>query len=224
MASHTELPARPLDSGSQRLEFFSDAIMAIAITLLVIGIDIRKGRHETLAHALAHLWPSYLAYALSFCTIGLIWVAHHGMFRRIGSVDRPLLLLNLLLMLWVAFLPFSTKVLARYSWHAAANAHVAVLLYSLNMLAIGLAFQALWLYLGRHRRLFLDPVTPDAVHGSSLRALVVPAAYLVTTALSFVSVIACYAVWGAITVYIALGPATRRIAVWDNPTPPTPAD
>ncbi len=226
MSTPESLPARPLDSGSQRLEFFSDAILAIAITLLVIEIHVPTVPGGELGRALRHLWPSYLAYALSFCTIGLVWLAHHGMFRRIKEVDRPLLLINLVLMLFVAFLPFSTAVLAQYSWNGTLGASISVMLYSLNMIAIGVAFTGLWLYLAYHRHLFVDPVTRRAVLSSARRSAVVPMAYAVTTGLAFVNTTVCYVIWGITTCYIALGPATRRLAVWSSPspsvTPPTP--
>ena len=148
------LPERSPDGGSERLEAFSDAILAIAITLLVIGIRIPDTKGALLGAALRHLWPSYLAYVLSFCTIGFVWVSHHSMFRRVRDVDRPLLIFNLALMMFVAFLPFSTAVLARYSWgSSAAGASTAAELYSLNMLLIGLAFTGLWIYLSLHESL-----------------------------------------------------------------------
>lgn len=215
------IPERSSDGGSARLEFFSDAILAIAITLLVISIHIPSvpAQHRAqwhLGHELLQLWPSYMAYVLSFCTIGLIWVAHHSLFRRIGDVDRPLLLINLALMMCVAFLPFSTAVLAGFSWKANVNSSVAVELYSLNMLAIGIAFLGLWLYLAGHRSLFLGQIERGSLNSSIRRSMIVPAAYVVTCALAYVSTVACYAIWLATTIYIAFGPATRKIPVWSS--------
>ncbi len=214
----SNIPARASDGGSERLEFFSDAIMAIAITLLVIEIPKPNTHHRSLLGALGHLWPSYVAYVLSFCTIGLIWVAHHSLFRRIGDVDRQLLLLNLGLMLFVAFLPFSTSVLAQYSWTSHANSSSSVELYSCNMLAIGLAFLALWGYLASHRDLFIGKVEKGSLRSSIRRSMLVPGAYAVTCALAYVNTTVCYAIWGATTIYIAFGPATRKIPVWADGT------
>src|SRR5205823_11856678 len=81
-----------------RLEAFSDGVFAIAITLLVLQIDI-PGPGGNLAHEVGHLWPSFAAYLVSFFTIGIIWVNHHGIMRRIEKVDRTLLFLNLNLLL-----------------------------------------------------------------------------------------------------------------------------
>lgn len=208
---------RASDGGSERLEYFSDAIMAIAITLLVIEIKVPDVAPDKLAHALWHLWPSYIAYALSFCTIGLVWVSHHSLFRRIANVDRPLLLLNLCLIAFVAFLPFSTAVLANYSWGESSGASISVMLYSLNMLLIGLAFLALWVYLYRHIAMFVAGVSAESVRNSIVRSTLVPLAYLVSMGLAFVNTKICYAIWLATTIYIAFGPATRRLSTWNQP-------
>ena len=97
---------------SSRLEAFSDGVLAIAITLLVL--DLRVPAHEpgTLLHALGLIWPSYLAYVASFFYIGVVWLNHHAAFTRIRMVDRGLLAANLLLLLFTSVLPFPTAVLA----------------------------------------------------------------------------------------------------------------
>jgi uncharacterized membrane protein len=221
MTTNARLPQRTADGGSERLEVFSDSILAIAITLLVLDIHVPHLRgNESLAHGLFHLWPYYLAYALSFCTIGLIWVAHHSMFRRVGDVDRPLLLVNLALMACVAFLPFSTAVLAQFSWYNSHGADVAAALYSLNMLAIGVAFLGLWIYLSRNLHLFIGHMEAGALRGAIIRSAIVPGAYTLTFALAFWNTTACYVIWLATTVYIAFGPATRKIPVWTAAGPP----
>jgi uncharacterized membrane protein len=94
-----------------RLEAFSDGVLAIAITLLVLGIAIPPP-DTALGAALLRLWPSYLAYVVSFLVIGAIWINHHAMFRHIVRVDGTLLVLNLLQLMVFAFLPFPTSVLA----------------------------------------------------------------------------------------------------------------
>lgn len=211
------LPARPFDSGSQRLEFFSDAILAIAITLLAFNIHVHPAKASQLAGALWAQWPSYLAYALSFCTIGLVWVAHHAMFRRVGGVDRPLLLINLGLMMFVAILPFSTGVLAHYARLGVEPAEYSTVLYALNMAAIGIAFLGLWVYLRFHLHLFIGSVDAASVNRSIRISSIIPVAWMITAGLAFVSRPLSYSLWMLITVYIALGPATRRIPIWFVP-------
>ncbi|HEX8132535.1 MAG TPA: TMEM175 family protein [Actinomycetes bacterium] len=98
-----------------RLETFSDGVLAIAITLLVIDIrppEVHRG--ERLAHALWMQWPSYVAYLVSFITIGVIWLNHHRVLDQVVRVDGPLLLLNLHLLLWTALIPFPTAVVAKH--------------------------------------------------------------------------------------------------------------
>jgi uncharacterized membrane protein len=208
------LPERTSDGGSARLEAFSDAILAIAITLLVIEIRIPTTNGAHLGAALRHLWPSYLAYGLSFTTIGFVWVAHHSMFRRIRDVDRSLLILNLGLMLCVAFLPFSTAVLARYSFTESSGAAPAAELYSINMLVIGLAFMSLWVYLSFQLSLFLGDVDKKTIQHTILRAAPPPIIYALTAVLAFVNAKVCYVLWVLATVYVAVGPAARKIPVW----------
>ena len=94
-----------------RLEAFSDGVFAIAVTLLVLQIEI-PGAGGDLAHEVGQLWPSFASYVVSFFTIGIIWVNHHTIIRRIAQVDRTLLFLNLNLLLWVAFIPWPTALLA----------------------------------------------------------------------------------------------------------------
>src|SRR5882724_3607187 len=98
-----------------RLEAFSDGVLAIAITLLVLNIHVPSPGHgTTLGHELAVQWPSYAAYTVSFLTIGIIWVNHHAMIRRLGAVDHTIMILNLLLLLCVGALPFTTALVAAY--------------------------------------------------------------------------------------------------------------
>jgi hypothetical protein len=91
-------------SSTGRLEAFSDGVFSIAATLLVLEFSVSSGRD--LGSQLTGLWPSYLAYATSFLTIGIIWMNHHYCVETMGRPDRTLLFLNLLLLMTVAFLPF----------------------------------------------------------------------------------------------------------------------
>ena len=104
-----------MTSTTSRVEAFSDGVLAIAITLLVLEIrppDVPSG--STLAKELLHLWPKYAVFAVSFITIGIMWVNHHALFQGIASVDRSLLFVNLLLLMAISFVPFPTAVLGDY--------------------------------------------------------------------------------------------------------------
>ncbi|MGH6626885.1 MAG: TMEM175 family protein [Burkholderiaceae bacterium] len=103
------------DEGTGRIEAFSDGVFAIAITLLVLNIKVPSHTavgQQGLAHLLAALWPSYLAFITSFITIRVIWVKHHWMFTLIQRSDHAFLYWNGLLLLFVTFLPFPTALLA----------------------------------------------------------------------------------------------------------------
>src|SRR5882757_469556 len=105
-----QLYAQSMDqSGTTRMEAFTDGVFAIAATLLILEITVDTSRTNDLGSALLHLWPSYLAYATSFITIGIIWMNHHTCIETVARVDRVFLFMNLLLLMIVAFLPFPTK-------------------------------------------------------------------------------------------------------------------
>jgi hypothetical protein len=114
MPEHADLDtAHHYETG--RLEAFSDGVFAIAITLLVLEIAVPHVEHDaSLTNALLDLWPSYFGYAVSFITIGVMWINHHHMFKDIERVDHGLLALNLLLLICISFVPFPTAVLAEY--------------------------------------------------------------------------------------------------------------
>ena len=98
--------------GTGRIEAFSDGVFAIAITLLILEIGVPEAAFDNLWRGIVDQWPSYLAYATSFLTIGGIWLAHHGIFRRLQYADQRVMLINLLLLMAVSFLPFPTKLMA----------------------------------------------------------------------------------------------------------------
>ena len=127
---------------TNRVEAFSDGVFAIAITLLVLEISVEPGDFDHLGRALVDEWPAYLAYVTSFLTVGSVWIAHHNLFTRLRYVDAVLLRINLFLLLFAAFLPFPTGVLAE-SFHASERAErVAIIFYGGTALVIELLLQA----------------------------------------------------------------------------------
>jgi uncharacterized membrane protein len=187
-----------------RLEAFSDGVLAIAITLLVIEIrppEIHEG--ESLAHALWGLWPSYLAYLVSFLTIGVIWLNHHGIFQQVVRVDGPLLVLNLNLLLWTALIPFPTAVVADNLAAGGEAARTAAALYSGVLLLMGLAFGALFAWVTHDDRLLHRLPPPRIVRAARLRFMVGQVVYLVAFALSWVSAPVSVALAGLMALYYA---------------------
>jgi uncharacterized membrane protein len=148
-------PAVYRDTG--RLVAFSDAVFAITITLLVL--EIRPPTDfSNLLHGLLALWPSYLAYAVTFLFIGQVWANHHVMFDHIRAADRVVLLLNTLLLMAVAFLPFATSVLAG-ALRSGHGQRTAVFFYGVAFDVTALTFNAVWQY-ARHHQLLNDALDP----------------------------------------------------------------
>ena len=171
-------------SETTRTEAFSDAVLAIAITLLVLDlrVPIRNTLHGSLASALAHEWPNYAAYVTSFLIIGIIWVNHHAVFQLIARIDRTALFLNLLLLMTVVAIPFTTALLSEYLT-AGRDARTAALVYSAVMLAMSASFAALYTYLARHPALLAAGVDPAGVRRSIVRFSAVGLALYVSTML-----------------------------------------
>jgi uncharacterized membrane protein len=133
---------------TMRLVAFSDGVFAISITLLVLEIKPPTD-YSNLLHGLAVLWPSYVAYALTFLFIGQVWVNHHVMFDHIRAADRVILFLNTLLLMVVAFLPFATSVLAG-ALRSGHGQRTAVVFYGIAFAVTALTFNAVWQYACRH--------------------------------------------------------------------------
>ena len=146
-----------------RLEAFSDAVFAITVTLLVLAIRPPTD-YSNLLHGLVTLWPSYLAYAVTFLFIGQVWANHHVMFDHIRAADRFVLLLNTLLLMVVAFLPFATSVLAG-ALRSGHGERTAVVFYGITFVVTALTFNAVWQYACRHGLLSeaVDPAGATAI-------------------------------------------------------------
>jgi len=151
-----------------RLEAFSDGVFAIAITLLVLEIGVPESAFDNLWRGILDQWPSYLAYATSFITIGGIWLAHHGLFRRLAAADARVMRINLLVLMAVAFLPFPTKLMAEAIRDSDAE-RAAVIFYGATLLVISILMWALWATVARDRSL-VHPDVPDEEVAGILRA------------------------------------------------------
>lgn len=182
----------------------SREVFGNAPTLLVIEIRAPGTIARLLGLPLRQLWSSYLAYGLFLCAIGFVWVVHHSKFRRIRDVDRARVILHLELMGCVAFSPFSTVVLARYSFAVSSSVPTAAALYSINVLVIGRAFMSLWIDL-LFRPSFVGGVDRATIQHTILRAAPPSISYALTAALAFVNPKVCYVLWTVATVYVAAG-------------------
>jgi uncharacterized membrane protein len=145
-------------SDTGRIEAFSDAVFAIAITLLIIEIGVPHAEGaESLSDKLLHLWPSYLGYAISFLVIGTVWANHHNRFRLITRSDHVLLFLNIVFLMCVAFIPFPTALLAEYIREAEYR---TTAVYTGTLAVTAVFFTVLWLYAAVNYRLVDRAVDP----------------------------------------------------------------
>jgi uncharacterized membrane protein len=147
---------------TSRLETFSDGVFAIAATLLILDVNIPDT--GSVAEELLKIWPSYLAYAISFLTIGIIWVNHHTVMAQIGKTDRTFLFLNVIFLMVVAFSPFTTRVVAQ---HLKDGSHAAAFAYGLNFTVMSVCYAALWFYAAAGRRLISGAADQRLVSGIS---------------------------------------------------------
>ena len=135
-----------------RLETFADGVFAIAATLLVLNVEVPDLGDHTLTHELVRLWPAYVGYAVSFVTIGIIWVNHHTVLSQLRGADRTFLFINVFFLLCVAFIPFPTRLLATYV--RTSDGHAAAVAYGITLTATALFFNLMWRYaIGRGGRL-----------------------------------------------------------------------
>ncbi|MEY9877682.1 putative membrane protein [Streptacidiphilus sp. MAP12-33] len=175
---------------SGRVEAFSDGIFAIAITLLVLQLAVDPHTKVVTSvdawKALGHIWAAYDSYLVSFLVIGIMWLNHHTVFGYVARVDRGLLVLNLLLLLVVAALPFPTALVS--DWLTKPGpAEVAVAVFSGFMVAHAVTFQSLWWWLTRTGHLFDKRVDAEAARRTRLRFAAGTIVYPILVGLSFVS-------------------------------------
>ncbi|MEV5834861.1 TMEM175 family protein [Nocardia sp. NPDC052112] len=150
-----------------RTVVFSDAVIAIAITLLVLEIRVPQDAQDLL-HGLITLWPSYLAYVVTFMLIGQIWANHHVMFDQIRRVDRVVLFLNTVLLMDIAFLPFAASVLAQ-AFHEGHGQRTAVVFHGLTFELAAILFNVIWEYARRNHRLLATTIDSAGARAISWR-------------------------------------------------------
>jgi uncharacterized membrane protein len=193
-----------------RLEAFSDGVMAIAITLLILEIRVPEVEEGGLARALAAQWPSYAAYLVSFAVIGIIWVNHHRILAYVAQVDRPLLFLNLLLLIFVAAIPFPTALLARYIEAGWPDANVAAAVYSGGAIGVAISFQLLWRWIVRDARLLHAHFDVQVLRGFTRRFSLGLIVYPIAFALSFWSAPLTLALHGLVAVFYVFDQVSQR--------------
>jgi uncharacterized membrane protein len=185
-----------------RLEAFSDGVIAIAITLLILHIavpDVPEG--GDLGGPLVALWPSYVAYLVSFTSILIMWLHHHALFRVIRRVDHRLLAINGLLLLLITFVNFPTAVLAEYV--QTEHREVAALFYSGTFTVVAVVFNVLWRYASGNYRLLDRSVDPAYVDYISRSYRFGPALYFAAFLAAFLNAWISIAINAGLAAYFA---------------------
>ena len=192
-----------------RVEAFSDGVFAVAITLLVL--DLRAPLTSgSLIQALADEWPEFAAFAISFVVIGVIWVNHHSIFDRIDHVDRPLLFINLGLLMSVVLIPFVTSLYAQYVARGGSQAEVASALFIGTQLLMSFGFQGCTLWINAHPELSTSPIRP-ATLSERIRFAAGMFVYVGCLPLSFFSPLLVLALAGAVAAYYVLDQISVRV-------------
>jgi len=189
--------------GTGRIEAFSDGVIAIAITLLILEIKVpqtKEGETGHLLESLFKLWPSYGGYFTSFLVIGIIWINHHQMYKLIERTNHAFLALNVLFLMIVSFIPFPTAVLAE-SIRDGHEQQAAVIFYAGVMWAMAIAYNVLWRYAKNKRHRLIDQkVSPLLLKGIMQKYNMGLLLYAVAFGLAFIS----YEVSLGLIVFLAL--------------------
>ncbi|RZL75445.1 MAG: DUF1211 domain-containing protein [Rhodococcus sp. (in: high G+C Gram-positive bacteria)] len=192
--------ARPRGHKTGRLEAFSDGVFSIAITLLVLELGVASGSEDDLLGALVNQWPSYLAYLVSFSTIGAVWFAHTVITECLDRATPVLVQLNLILLMVVALLPFPTRLLAEFIGEPNAE-RVATTVFGINLLLTAVLVWVLWRY-AVHAQLVRPDMTDEDLKTLNKRLAPSLGAYVVMIVLGlFLPVVAVFG-YLAIAVFI----------------------
>lgn len=204
------------------MEAFSDGVFAIAITLLVLSLRLPGPTPgcSSLTCQLLNAWPQYFAYVVSFLTIGIMWMNHHTIVAHVTRVDRPLLVINLLLLMGVVAIPFPTELVATHL--LGGGGAVAAVTYGLVMIAISAGFAGLWLYVVTHPARLGAAVPQDALRRSVPGFTLGGAVYVAGTLVAaFGFPVASLIIYGLLAVYYLFehlpDPAEEGVAGGDGP-------
>jgi uncharacterized membrane protein len=191
-----------------RLEAFSDGVIAVAITLLALDLTVPEPGHVSLLMQLGDHWPQFAAYAVSFFTIGIIWVNHHARVSLITRVDRTLLFINLVLLMFVVLIPFATATMATYLTSGHSDAHIAMAVYAVVLEGMALSFTAMFEWSLRDGRTSVA-VPIDQRRNARLRTSLGTIVYVVVFIVAFINAPVSLAIAGASALYYIFAPVPR---------------
>ena len=208
-----------------RLEAFSDGVFAVAITLLALNLTVagpgHGAKYPSLTDQLQAHWPAFLAYLISFFMIGIVWVNHHVLVRAITSVDRTLLFLNLVLLLFVVLIPFATATVADYLTKSTWDANVAMALYGGVFLGMSVGFGSIFEWTLHGQRVY-QPLPLEKHWAARARFVGGGLAYVVAIIVALINAIASFVIIALVAVYYIVertpaSPATSDSGADDEP-------
>ena len=183
LKSNTLTEHNPDQLGLERLIFFSDAVFAIAITLLALEIRLPETEKllndSELSVQLAGMWHEYLAYIISFLVIGTFWMAHHRKYHFIKRYDSRLMMLNLLFLMVVAFIPFPSSIISKYPDRS------ATVFYASIMVLAGIFLSGIWWYASYRNRLIDADVDPKQRWHQFITPLITSSIFLLSVGIAF---------------------------------------
>jgi uncharacterized membrane protein len=185
MTGHPANPDTPGTGSSRRLEMLTDGVFAIVMTLIVLQIAIPNGPVAQLPQDLAKLIPTLLVYALTFVTLGTLWFGNRTQSEFVRKADHPLVWLTLLMLLFVALVPFSAGLIGRYP-----GSRIAVVLYGVHLTVVFTLHACLWLYASFRPQLLREGLTARYLKWSRLAAFAAAIGYAIATGLGAISPLA----------------------------------
>jgi uncharacterized membrane protein len=183
-----------------RLNAIVDGVFAIAMTLLVL--DLPRPSQAHLAHDLEVHWDAYIAYLVSFATLGIVWLEHHSMMLAVRRTSRVFIEITFGFLLFVALLPWPTALTAEFADEASGSALVTFI-YSATMFLIALSLAGSWAYLSRHPELLAEELT-DGLQRSFKRTCLMCAPYVVAMPIALVSPLASLLIDASAVIYLAV--------------------
>ena len=184
-----------------RLEAFSDGVFAVAITLLALDLTVAGPTgHGSLTDQLTEKWPAFLAYLISFFMIGIVWVNHHALVRSIRTVDRTLLFLNLVLLMFVVLIPFATATVSDYFTRHDWDTQVAMMLYGGVFLGMSIGFGAIFEWTLHGQRVY-QPLPPERHWPARARFVGGGLVYVIAILVALYNAIASFVLIALVAVY-----------------------
>jgi uncharacterized membrane protein len=190
-----------MEKETSRVEAFSDGVFAIALTLLILGIQVPDlnsfATNEKLFHALINLWTSYFAFILSFVAVLIMWINHHGFFKYLKKISTGFLFANGFLLLMVTFINYPTAILAKYILSPAFN--IAAAFYCGTMVLISIAYNLLWYSAAYKRRLVKDDISDVLIikirNAYWLGFFIYIVTFVISFFLPFIGLLICISLW-----------------------------